>query len=659
MKMKKFMLLVGFLLCVSCLQGLAQNAIQPNLKFGSPTKEEMELSACPYDPDAKAMVLCSVTDVDYIYAHGDFKIEYTVKKRVKIFSQEGADAANVSIVYYSPVSSGGSREMLRSIKATAYNMENGKIVKTKMGNELVFEERIDQRKVRTKFTVPQAKAGTVIEFQYVKSSDFYYQIDDWYAQEKIPVLYTSYEVEIPSVFVFNFEQSGANYLQNSSVPTSKRYVAEADAQLANRYTFKGSNLPALKEEKFVWCPEMYASKISFELRNISIPGAYYKNFTTTWKDIDDLLMGDDDFGSRIKRSNPLKDEMAAARLDTITDFKRKLAATFLLLKKRVKWDGTYALVGSSSRNVLKEGKASNADINFLLMNMLKSLDVKTVPLLMRLRSHGILPISHPSVDALNTFVVGIYENDSTMHVMDGSAEAGYVDVLPPVLLTVAHEMNGDQVNLRDQAIAKQTVLVKAVLKNDGKLVGSMQTRFQDLAALMKKKAVRNAKDSAEYVTQIADDLNVQIKSYKTSGMKKFSPQAEEYLEFEKAGELSDIVYLNPILDVPFKDVPLTDVERVMPVEFDAPMSQTYMARIKLPANYVLEEEPKPIFLRNADRTLSFKMQTRLEGNVLMVNYSFNISKSLFFQNEYDGLKSFLEDVNNKLKTVVVLKKKVL
>lgn len=658
MNTKQRMILMSFLLCVAFFHAFAQKALQPNLKFGAPTNEEMTLAACPYDSSAKAMVLCSITDVSYEYVANSFKIEYTIKKRIKVLSQEGTDVANVSIPYYSVENSGGAREILRSIKATAYNLENGKVVKTKMGNDLVFEERIDKKHMRTKFTVPQVKAGTVIEYQYVKSSDFFYQIDDWYAQEKIPVLYTSYEIVIPSVLIFNFDQTGANYLQNTSEPTSKKFDVEGEPQLANRYVFKGTNLPALKEEKFVWCPEMYASKISFELRNIAIPGSYYKNFTTTWKDIDEMLMDEDDFGDRIKRSNPLKDEMAAARLDTITDFEKKLAATYLLLKKRVKWNGTYALLGSSSRNVLKEGKATNADINFILMNMLKSLNIKTVPLLLRLRSEGLLPISHPSVEALNTFVVGIYENDSTLHVMDGSSERGYVDVLPPVLLTTAHVMNGGQINLRDKASAKQNVFVKAELKPDGKLVGSMQIRYFNLASLMKKKSIGNAKDSAEYVKKIADGMEVSIQQYKTKGFKKYSPQMEQYLEFEKNGEMGDITYLNPILDMPFSEVPFTAAERVMPVEFDAPIIHTYMARIKLPANYTLEEVPQPVFLRNADHTMSFKMQTTLENDILMVNYSFGIRKSLFFQNEYQGLKSFMEDAYNKLKSVVVLKKKV-
>lgn len=655
MNRRNFIMLC-LLLSTVALQALAQKAIPLNLKFGAPTQEEMEVKACPYDADAKAMVLSCVTDVMYTYGADGFKQEITIKKRIKVLSQDGTDVANVSIPYYATSDGAAAEERIRGIKATAYNMVDGKLVKTKMGNDLIFEERLDKKHRLTKFTVPQVKAGTVIEYQYVKSSSLFYKIDDWYAQESIPVLYASYDIEIPDIFVFNLQQSGFERLQTSVEPGSRSYYPGADALLTKKYAFKGENLPALKSDRFVWCPEMYANKVGFELRSIEIVGELYKNYTSTWKDIDEALMNDDEFGDRIKRGNPLKDEMVAAKLDTISDFRRKVAATYLLLMKHVKWDGTYALWGNSSRNVLKEGKASNADINFLLMNMLRTLNIKTVPLLLCTRNQGNLPISHPSIESINTFVVGIFENDTTMIAMDGSATTGFVGVLPPVLLTNAHVLNGNQVNLMSAANRKVSTVIQAEITKDGKMVGTMQKRYQDLASLIKKKAFLTAKDSAEYVKGIATDMDATILKYNLKGVRKYSPQADQNLKFEKEVELGDVVYLNPVLDLPFDEVPFTAGERTLPVEFDAPLSMSYIARIKLPAGYTLEELPKPASLRNADNTISFKMQPQLMGDVLMITYSYNIRKSLFLQDEYPGLKSFMEDVYNKLKTTVVLKK---
>ena len=634
-----------------------QTTLTPNLKFGEPTLEEMKINSCPYDSSAKAMVLCHLTDVSYVYLAGKFHLEYNIKKRIKILDAEGTDVANISILYESPEGSGGSRESLRGIKAFAYNLVNGKVVKTKMDSKLIFDEQVDKRHRLTKFTIPQAKAGTVIEYQYIKSSDFYYQIDDWYAQESIPTLYTALTLEVPGMFVFNVEQSGAQSLQSSKTDGTRAYVTGTDNEMTYTYNFKGINMRALKGDQFVWSPLTYASKVSFELRNISIPGVLYKDFTTSWEDIDKILMDDDDFGDRIKRANPLKEEMQAARIDTISDFRRKIAATYLLLHKKVKWDGTYALTGNRSRNVLKEGKASNADINFLLMNMLKSLDIKTAPIVLRTRNRGILPLSHPSLEALNTFVVGIYENDSTIHVMDGSAEKGYVDVLPPVLLTKGHIVNGGTFDIMKTAASRKMDVVKATLKKDGTLEGNVKFTYNGVCSLRRKNSIAAAKDSTDFVKKMEKELSLSVLRYGNKGVKEFNPTMQESVNFQKTLGGGDVLYLRPVLVKPFGEVPFTATQRDMPVEFDSPIMETYNAMIKIPEGYDIEELPQPRILRSPDRLISLHVQFSFEDGFLTAIYTLQIKKTLFFQDEYPGLKRFFEDVNHVLESVVVFKKK--
>ena len=52
------------------------------------------------------------------------------------------------------------------------------------------------------------------------------------------------------------------------------------------------------------------------LAGIYIPGAVHKNYSTTWTDIDNQLMGDEEFGGRLKKSSPLKAEIVAAGFQT-------------------------------------------------------------------------------------------------------------------------------------------------------------------------------------------------------------------------------------------------------------------------------------------------------------------------------------------------------
>lgn len=84
------------------------------------------------EPSAAAVVLCSLAYVYCQFGSDGFKIIYEIKKRVKVLSPNGTDEANVSITYFSPESSRELRETISSLKATAWNMEGGKLQKVKM-----------------------------------------------------------------------------------------------------------------------------------------------------------------------------------------------------------------------------------------------------------------------------------------------------------------------------------------------------------------------------------------------------------------------------------------------------------------------------------------------------------------------------------------------
>ena len=78
--------------------------------------------------------------------------------------------------------------------------------------------------------------------------------------------------------------------------------------------FVGKNLPAIKDDSQVWCADDYKAQIIFELLGLDFPGSIYKPFTTTWEQIDELLLEDDEFGGLLKLKNPFKEEMRSMNL---------------------------------------------------------------------------------------------------------------------------------------------------------------------------------------------------------------------------------------------------------------------------------------------------------------------------------------------------------
>ena len=71
--MKKYFLL---LLLTTCMAVQAQD-IEPNLKWGKPTDEELKMTEYAADKDADAVVLYRKTEVYYLFINGDFRVFYT------------------------------------------------------------------------------------------------------------------------------------------------------------------------------------------------------------------------------------------------------------------------------------------------------------------------------------------------------------------------------------------------------------------------------------------------------------------------------------------------------------------------------------------------------------------------------------------------------
>ncbi len=644
------------LFALFALNAVAQPS-EVNLKWGKPTAEELNMTEYATDKEADAVELCRLVDVNYNWVVNDFRVFYRVKCRLKVLKPEGKRVGDQVIPIR--VSDGsGKHETVGGLKATTYNLEAGKLVKTKMESSMVHEEQLDKTTKLIKFSVPQVRVGSVIEYEYRLESDFYYDLHDWYAQKSIPVVYTKYELSVPEWFTFNLDQTGIASLEHKS---GSRSVTFSGTQLdCEEDIFIGRNLPALKDDDFVWCAEDYGAKVTHELKGIYVPGAVYKDYTSKWEDIDKLLLEDEEFGGRIKKSSPLKNEILSAGIPSIGDLRERAAACWQLLKGKVKWNGDYAFWAKSGAKVLKEGTGTNADINFLYINMLHDAGVEANPVALRLRNRGRLPLSHASLKYLSTFVVGIEVSDSTSVYMDASVEDGFLNVLPPRLLTemarvIRKDRQGQWVNLLKTAHSVENTVVQATLSEDGVISGNRVVSCVGESAANLRRKWRTAKDSVDVIHDMQERDEMEIAQYELQGRYDFSPTVRETVNFTKTcTKAGDLIYLNPLVFIPQQKNPFTTDTRNLPVEFPYSQRETYNVMLKLPEGWQVEEAPQPILLKFDGITA--RIGVRQNGDMLQTQYKLDVNRTFFSQQQYQDLKGFLDKLVESNKQILTLKK---
>ena len=639
-------------------------AQSPNVKFGNPTDEELAMTSYAPDESAPAVVLYQSTRTWYDILTGKFKVYTEVKTRIKILKPEGKEYADVEILYIDSDKEKSMREDITGLKAFAYNMVNGKLVKTKMENSSISRERVDKSHILLKFSIPQVKEGTVVEYQYKKESGYYFYIDTWVAQTEIPVAYTSYDLLIPEYFKFSIDETGMVQTENKVSEEGIRFIDASGEPLVcdgTRYEFVGRDLPAMKSDSHVFCPLDYCKKVTAELNGLQVPGALYENFTTSWEEIGRRLMGDEDFGNRIKRTCPIKDLVPSSGVEKETDVVKKMAAIYTTLKSRLKWNDNYKLFAESASKTLKDGSGSNADLNFILLSAYREAGLDARPVVMSRRTKGRLPLSHPSLNKLNTFVVGVVDGQ-TVHFIDASVEDGYIDVLPPSLLTeqglmLSDDGTGKWLNLQTVETSKANVIINATLDADGTIKGTYNAQMQANLSASLKSEFREADDSLSYVNKLAERDGITITEYVIDNRTAFLPVATERFSFSKKVEADDThIYLSPFIIPVMKESPFKAVTRTLPVEYPYKYIFNIVTSLQLPDGYEVEEMPKPFNITTQDKALSLRVNYILQGKTLVVQYRFVVGKTFFLPEEYDILRQIYDSIAEKCNEMAVLKK---
>lgn len=661
------MILIRRLLPVCVLFALVaihSKAQEPNLKWGKPSTEELNMTSYSLDPEAKAIVLYSDTRVHYEFQLENFKVVKNVRKRIKVLSEEGKRWANGEIVTLNL--NDGRKEVITKLNATAYNMVNGKLVKTKMSSDLKEVAKANEQSYLTKFTVPQVTVGTIIEYEYETTSDINSHIDDWVAQDVIPVVYTSFQLVVPEIFIYRLDETGMNAMEHKREYVPLQYKIDRENTLEVQgtiETFIGHDLPALYDYKCLYSIWTYAQRVSVEITAFQPPNSVRQNIAMTWNGVDESLLSNENFGKRLG-NNPLANEMRQAGIYDMTDCKQKVDAICQLLQKRVRWNQIHSMWARSPKTVVTQGTGTNGDINMLLINMLRDAGLQAFPLVIVARTHGILTVTRPSIEQFTTVVAAVrHEDRESYDVIDAACRGGYVNVLDKSLLSdrariISKEQGEKWLDLSKITVDKRIQNIDAKLAGDGTIDAMLHVRMQGGAAMEFRQTMYHVNDSAAFAAEMASNLSCKVTYMQCDGVNDFSPTTSLKMHVERPGKViyAGRIYMNVMPGSMLPELLFTDERRTLPVELPYPIDYEQISNLWLPNGYDVDELPKPFSMTSEDGSMRFSMVTVINNGVMSTKYKLYIGKTLFMPNEYTILKTFLEEVKTHREAVVLIKR---
>lgn len=645
--------LLSLLATCACVSLHAQT---PDYRFGKVSADELRMTSYDKDPDAEAVYLNEDCYLFYQIAN-DITIGFDYRARIKILKPEGTSQADISITY---VDDYNFRETVYGIDAVAYNLVDGKIVKTPLKKQYVFTEQLDEYRKIVKFSIPEVREGTVIEYKFRKSSKNITSIPSFRFQHDIPVARSYMYAQIPEFFRFNLNLKGYAKIAIEET-TSNGSLGSGENILTynvREIKAKATDIPALKSEAHVWNLNDFRTTLDFELAQIVLPGRPTQSYATSWKDVN-LALEKSSFDTHCRIGNPFKDEVAAIKSGEGTP-EEKIRAVLRLVQSRMKWNEEYRLFSKGPRAAAGKGTGSSADINFVLMAALRDAGFEVKPVLLSPRHMGRIPYTHPTIDGINAFVVRVTREDGSFAYVDGTNPNSDIDLLPTPLLVDRARVYGvnDQSGWCDlTALARNASTINMVLKldTDGTLSGEFIEQHTNQPALQISTAYGNAKSEEEYIEGLEKEHGIRIEELNLSGAGTQRVVRKYKISTQPAGT-DEFLYVNATV-VPFMSTnKLNAQSRTLPIEFTHPIVYNIRCSLELPEGYTVEELPKGINIFACEDGVNCKYIAQTNGRFVQFSFQYNMKRIIYLPGEFEHLNTFFGMVTDLSNSQIVIRK---
>jgi hypothetical protein len=666
--------------CILMLLHSSSYAQKAFMKFGKIPVEDLEMNVYEKDTNASAVILGDDGYSTFIYSedHG-WQLQTKIHRRIKIINQAGMKWADGEVHLYA---SGLNKEELVALKGFTYNLKEGKTVKEKISNNAVFREEIDDFNTAYKFTFPDVKPGSVLEYSYTVVSDYFWQPDPWQFQYDIPVVESQYTIEIPEDFKFREQSKGyepierkQDFLKRSFTFT---YAAQIDPSAKGGRTSSGiqtfdvmvslMNYQAREMPAFISEPDMnsihnYLSSIEFELMSYTPKYGLHKNFSNTWESINKTLVETEKFGMQLKGTGFL--DNAAAKIMSDGGNEMDMAArAYELIKSKMTWNGyTRMYAKQNIRSAFNDGVGNSAEINLLLVALLRRLNLDANPVILSTRARGMLMPGQVMLSKFNYVIAGVkIRND--MVLLDATDKNCPFNMLPVKCLNgqgrIISENFTDWVDLGSSQTHALICYAQVELSKDGNLTAHVEESHKAYAAYEKRDLISRESSVDDFLSKFEQaNKGVEISEFEIVDRDsidkplifKYDADFSQYIT-----DAGDLIYFNPVLLGRKESNPYKLEARKYPVDYIYTKDSRYVLSYTIPEDYSVVEMPKSISFSLPDKTLFFSYNITSMGNKINIVCDLKINKTLFAYNEYPALKQFYENLVAKQSEQIVLKK---
>jgi hypothetical protein len=465
-------LLLFITICVAQKNVFSQDKLPITFGKVSPADFELPISSV-IDSSTNAVVIAEVGSIEFIGNKKNNWVSYVLKKniRIKIINKRAFDLAKFALSLYGV---GGKQDKIEDLQASTFNLENGKVIETKLSTTDIYDAQTTKWHLEKRFTMPNLKEGSIIEYSYKITSLNFYNLPDWTFQYlQYPCLYNEFKITVPDLLRFLTTKYGIDSF--SSVTSTDSFINLHMATVNVRsnihsHTWIMRNVPAFKTEDFIISPESYLDRLEFNLAQV-YNGEDVSSVALTWDEANKDLLNFDDFGKSIEIENGgnLYNTMAKVS-STEGDVLQAAKQIYYYIRDQFTCvPNNNIFLQGDLFDVNKNRRGSVADLNLLLIALLRQRGIQADPVLVATRSFGHIPAVFPEYGKINYVICRMTFAKDTIYLDASDPEMGFGKI--PLecyngLAEIVDKKKRDSVYLYPSDIKESNVTSILLVNND-------------------------------------------------------------------------------------------------------------------------------------------------------------------------------------------------
>jgi Domain of Unknown Function with PDB structure (DUF3857)/Transglutaminase-like superfamily len=629
---------------------LLHSSVAKSAEWDPVSDEEKALKQDPIDPGSGAVVLFKRGKIS-VLEHGSSLWLTTMETyvRIKVFSEAGLDAANVSfeVPKYVRLSKVEGRTILASGQIVALDPTQ------------IFRGRTSgagnrNSSLKTTFALPSVEPGAILEYQLVETVDWYFFPPWTFDTPKLGTLHSALSVLVgPRLLLAQYPlETARKHIQFNKVSTA----------LGDQFDYSVDNLAPIREEVYGLPFGDQACAVLFTPFELAFNGQTFP-IIQKWNDVATLI--NSIFQDAIKKSSHAKDQ--AKRLaGKSSDERQRAEAIYRFVQQAIASSGAGGVLPSRVVDEVLDDKRGDPDeINALFITMLREVKLDADPVLIATRDSQTLTGRFPNISEFTRMVTRIRFKDGVVLADPGEPAAPFGELPWFEQGLTGLAINGNKaeeavIPLTTPENNATTIKLTSQIHDDGAVEAQLETALTGAGALGVRSDFQEEPDEKleqaliDYLDMGLPDTEmtaIEHSDFKDPTQPLVLKAMVHYSLLDQAGPAE--ILLNPWVADRYRTPMFSSTERQSAVRFDYPRTHRSTSIWKLPEGMRVQGLPKPVQL--STDLADFSHSCTQQEKVVTCTRAFSLKKmSIEDMAQYRSAKQFFEEIARHDQEVIIL-----